>query len=71
MAGVLVAFQLSYVVPIALHLFYARRRVDLVRGPWSMGRYGWIIDTVSCCFGIFMIIFMSFPVYQPVTAATM
>lgn len=71
MAGVLVAFQLSYVVPIALNLLYARPRMSLTKGPWSMGRFGPWFDVVSLCFGIFMVIFMSFPSYQPVTAATM
>ncbi|EXJ72489.1 uncharacterized protein A1O5_04994 [Cladophialophora psammophila CBS 110553] len=71
MAGVVVTFQLSYVIPIGLHLFYARRRLALTKGPWSLGRYGWAVDMVSFCFGIFMIIFMSLPTYQPVTAATM
>lgn len=71
MAGVLVAFQLSYVIPIGLHLFYARRKSTFLKGPWSMGRYGWTCDAVAFCFGVFMIIFMSFPSYQPVTAATM
>ncbi len=60
MAGVLVAFQLSYAIPVALHLFYARRKLDLPRGPWSMGRWGWAFDIVSLCFGTFMIVFSKY-----------
>ncbi|XXH00005.1 hypothetical protein Hte_006346 [Hypoxylon texense] len=36
MAGVLVAFQLSYVIPIGLCLFYARWNLNLVKGPFNM-----------------------------------
>ncbi|EHY55040.1 Choline transport protein [Exophiala dermatitidis] len=71
MAGVLVAFQLSYVIPIALHLFHARRKSSLSPGRWSMGRFGVVCDIVALTFGCFMIIVMSFPTYQPVTASTM
>lgn len=71
MAGVLVAFQLSYVLPIGINLFYTRWNKDLVKGPFNMGRFGWIVDAIAFCFGCFMIIFMSFPVYSPVTAENM
>ncbi|KAI4858694.1 putative GABA permease [Hypoxylon rubiginosum] len=71
MAGVLVAFQLSYVIPIGLCLFYARWNIELVKGPFNMGRIGWVVNALAFLFGCFMIIFMSFLVYYPVTAANM
>ncbi|KAH7143724.1 putative GABA permease [Dactylonectria macrodidyma] len=71
MAGVLVAFQLSYLIPVGLDLFYARQHLGLVRGAFNMGRWGRTINTASFLFACYMIIFMSFPVYYPVTAANM
>jgi amino acid transporter len=71
MAGVLVAFQMSYVIPIALNAFYARSKGKHEEGPWSLGVFGWFVDVVAFCFASFMVVFMSFPVYQPVTAENM
>ena len=71
MAGVLVGFQLSYIVPVGLNLFYARWHLNLTKGPFHMGRIGLFVNVVAFLFGGFMIIFMSFPVYYPVTAANM
>ena len=71
MAGVLVFFQLTYIIPISMNLFYGRWYGGHTRGPWSMGRYGFIVDVCSCAWLIFTILFMSFPVYEPVTAENM
>lgn len=71
MAGVLVAFQSSYVLPIGLYIFHAAWRRDLKKGPFHMGKFSYPCHVVAFIFGCFMIIFMSFPVYQPVTAANM
>lgn len=70
MSGVLVSFQLSYAIPIALRVFYGRWKVK-DKGPWTVGRVGIFIDIYALIFCVFMIIFMSFPVYQPLTAANM
>lgn len=71
MAGVLVAFQLSYVLPLGVNLFYAMWKKDLVKGPFNLGRASPIVHTIAFLFGCFMVLFMSFPVYYPVTAANM
>lgn len=71
MAGVLVAFQMSYLIPISLNVFYARIKGNHEKGPWSLGWFGWLVDIVAFCFATFMVLFMSFPVYQPVTAENM
>ncbi|KAK4939256.1 hypothetical protein LTR10_020453 [Elasticomyces elasticus] len=70
MSGVLVSFQLSYAIPIALRVFYGRWRVKTM-GPWTVGRVGIFIDIYALCFCIFMIIFMSFPSTKPITATNM
>jgi len=72
MGTTLVAFQLSYNMPIALKVFYRGHFNTLPRGPWRLPQsLGFIIDVVAFAFGIFMIIFMSFPSFVPVTASNM
>ncbi|KAH8894022.1 GABA permease [Thozetella sp. PMI_491] len=71
MAGVLVAFQLSYVIPIGLNLCYSLWYQRHVKGPFSLGKFALPINIVAFIFGCFMIMFMSFPVYYPVTAPNM
>ncbi|KFG77664.1 putative GABA permease [Metarhizium anisopliae] len=71
MAGVLVAFQLSYIIPIGLYIVYAAWKKDLIKGPFNLGRLSYPCHVVAFIFGCFMTIVMSFPVYQPVTAANM
>ncbi|KAJ9149914.1 putative GABA permease [Pleurostoma richardsiae] len=70
MAGVLVALQISYVIPLALNLFYARRNLPLERGPFHLGYFTPFVNALGLVFGCFMIVFMSFPVYRPVTATS-
>lgn len=70
MAGVLVFFQLSYIIPIILSII-KRFGTAHVKPVWNLGRFGLPIDIFSCCFSAYVIIFQSFPVYQPVTAETM
>ncbi|KAF1851630.1 amino acid transporter [Cucurbitaria berberidis CBS 394.84] len=71
MAGVLVFFQLSYFLPIFVNATYARWNGKQHPSAWSMGRFGWIVDIISCFCTAFIFIFMSFPVYMPLTATTM
>lgn len=71
MAGVLVAFQISYVVPIGLNITYYAWTDRNVKGPFSLGRFSYPCQVAAFIFGCFMIIMMSLPVYQPVTAASM
>ena len=71
MAGVLVFFQLSYFIPIFLNIIFVRCRRIRPRSPWSLGKLGLAVDIFSACWTVFITIFMSFPVYQPVTAVNM
>ncbi|KAK5313420.1 hypothetical protein LTR93_010933 [Exophiala xenobiotica] len=70
MSSVLVPFQLSYAIPMALRVLYERWRVKEM-GPWTVGRAGIFIDIYALFFCVFMIIFMFFPSQQPITAANM
>ncbi|KEZ43123.1 hypothetical protein SAPIO_CDS5013 [Scedosporium apiospermum] len=72
MAGVLVAFQLSYVVPLGINIFYtAWWKKDLVKGPFNMGKFALPVHIIGFLFGCFMVLFMSFPVNSPVNATNM
>lgn len=72
MAGVLVAFQLSYVLPLGINIFYTIWwRKDLVKGPFNMGWLSIPVHIVAFLFGCFMVLFMSFPTAVPVTAGNM
>jgi amino acid transporter len=70
-SGVLALYTLSYMVPIALHLLYARKHLDITYGPWNLGRFGWAINTVAVIWSIFIFIFLCFPLYQPLVADNM
>ncbi|XWX01641.1 hypothetical protein V2A60_009669 [Cordyceps javanica] len=72
MAGVLVAFQLSYVLPIGINIFYTVwHKRDLPKGPFNMGRFSFPVHLTAFVFGCFMILFVSFPTSYPVTAENM
>ncbi|CAK7202162.1 hypothetical protein SEUCBS139899_004882 [Sporothrix eucalyptigena] len=71
MAGVLVAFQLSYVIPIGVNLFYTRWKKNLIKGPFDLGRFGVVLNIIAFIFGCFVTFFMAFPVYNPVSPANM
>ncbi|CAH0041244.1 unnamed protein product [Clonostachys rhizophaga] len=71
MAGVIVAFQLSYAIPIGARLFYSRRYCPQESARWSLGKFGAVIDSVPLAFGCFFIVFLDFPPQMPVTAVSM
>lgn len=71
MAGVLVFFQISYLIPIVLNITYGRWSAKHVKPAWSLGKFGMAIDICSAIFSIYVILFMSFPVYMPLSAVTM
>ncbi|KAJ5166315.1 uncharacterized protein N7482_005096 [Penicillium canariense] len=67
------SLYVSYLIPIVMMII---RRFDSSRGsipfgPWTLGRYGMAINTISLIFGIFVCIFVPFPTQIPVTAANM
>lgn len=70
-SGVLVLYTCSILLPVALHLLYARRNVKIVYGPWNLGKLGVPLNIVALCWSIFILIFLCFPVYYPVNAANM
>lgn len=67
------SLYVSYLIPVVMMII---RRLDTDRGPirfgpWSLGRYGMIINIYSLVFGTFVCIFVPFPTQIPVTTANM
>ena len=64
----------SYVLPIGYMLAYGRTPSShrVVRfGPFSLGRWGPVINVVALLWGTLAMLFSMFPSYQPVTPANM
>lgn len=66
-----IGLYLSYVLPI-LFIALAKIRGDRINyGPFKLGRTGLAINIFAVVYGIYMIIFLPFPPYMPVTAVNM
>jgi choline transport protein len=65
-------FYFSYAIPTVM---FAIRRYSVSNpirfGPWTMGRIGLAVNILAICFCIFLIIFLPFPPYLPVTGTNM
>jgi choline transport protein len=65
-------FYFSYAIPTVM---FAIRRYDtsdpIAFGPWTMGRFGLVINILAVAFCIFLIIFLPFPPFLPVTSQNM
>jgi amino acid transporter len=66
------ALYLSYVLPI-LFVTIAKIQGDprVKYGPWKLGRWGLPINIFAIVYGIFILIWLPFPPYMPVTAMNM
>ncbi|KAI9848617.1 MAG: hypothetical protein M1838_000489 [Thelocarpon superellum] len=65
----IVLLYISYSIPVICLLI--RGRDNVTHGPFWMGRFGFASNIVLCLWTLFTLIMYSFPIYQPVTAATM
>ncbi|KAF9889182.1 hypothetical protein FE257_007671 [Aspergillus nanangensis] len=64
------ALDISYVCVIMAHQLY-RDKVNFVEGPFTLGRWGPIINWVSVTWVLFISMVLFFPPSLPVTAANM
>ncbi|KAG2226160.1 hypothetical protein INT45_003305, partial [Circinella minor] len=64
-----IASSLAYLVPIALRLTVGRKK--FVRGPFHLGPFSQVINTVSCCWIIFTSCLFICPTEAPITADNM
>lgn len=64
-----IGLYISYVMPI-LFIFLAKMRGDQITyGPWKMSRvFGLATNFFAVIYGIFIIIWLPFPPYMPITA---
>ena len=62
---------LSYVMPLAFALIRKLQGRHPIYGPFQLGIWSIPVNIAGLAFGIFMVIFIPFPVVLPVTAATM
>jgi len=68
----IVSLYISYLMPVVLILY--RRLVTpqrLTYGPWSLGKFGVIVNVAAVIFTVYTIVFLLFPPFQPVTPANM
>ena len=66
-----VSLYASYILPIAIMI---RRRLSNDEpnfGPYTLGRYGLLVNVIAILWGTFAVIFEVFPTKMPVTAANM
>lgn len=66
-----VGLYLSYLMPITFFMVGRWRGTNPTNAPFRLGRWGTPINLFALAFGIFMIIFLPFPSFLPVTWATM
>lgn len=65
------ALYCSYLIPISLLLLKRFRKEPIPFGPWTLGRFGMLINIAALVYGAFVCIFLPFPPFQPVTAKNM
>jgi choline transport protein len=65
------ALYISYVMPIIFFTLAKLRGDHIPYGPFKLGKFGLAINIFSVLYGIFIIIFLPFPPFLPVTGANM
>ena len=58
----------SYLLPISLMVLHRFGRKEIPWGPWTLGRWGLLVNLVSIAYSVILILFSVFPPFQPITA---
>ena len=66
-----VALYVSYIIPIFCPVLKRLSGEKIVWGPWTLGRFGLVINVFALCYSVYICIFLPFPSQQPVTAVNM
>jgi choline transport protein len=66
-----VALMMSYVLPIIFFTLAKLRGDHIPYGPFRLGRWGLPINLFAIVYGIYILIWLPFPPYLPVTAKNM
>lgn len=64
------ALDLSYIAVILAHLVY-RKRVRFIEGPYTLGKWGLLVNTIAICWVCFISVVLFFPSTRPVTPYNM
>ena len=65
------SLYISYIVPITLLLIRKLEGRHPKYGPFRLGRWGIPINMFAIMYGLYIVVWLSFPVMLPVTATTM
>lgn len=61
--------NVAYLIPIVTNMLTGR--INMHRGVFFMGRWGWLVNSVTVCWLLFAIVFFSFPYEMPVIVHNM
>ena len=65
-------YYFSYAIPTVMFAIRRFNTSNPIRfGPWTMGKIGLIVNILAVAFCVFLIIFLPFPPYLPVTGTNM
>lgn len=65
------ALYISYLIPIACLIVKRLRKEEIIFGPFTLGRFGLLVNLFAFAFGTFICIFLPFPPYSHVNGSTM
>src|SRR5271170_4669914 len=65
------ALYISYIIPMVFIVMAKLRGDHIPYGPFRLGRWGLPINAFAIIYAIFIAIFLPFPPFLPVTAASM
>lgn len=66
-----ISLYFSYMLPIIVMIRRRLGKDQLTFGPFKLGRYGLVINVIGLLWGIFVVVFGTFPTEMPVNAANM
>ena len=67
----IVGLYTSYLIPVLLHAIRRIRGPPLSYGPFQLGMFGLPLNIFAVIYSTFIVTFLFFPPYQPVTAENM
>jgi hypothetical protein len=66
-----IGLYLSYVMPVLFIIIAKLRGEHIVYGPFKLGALGLPINIFAVCYGVFVLIWLPFPPFLPVTGENM
>jgi choline transport protein len=66
-----IALYISYMLPILFLLIHRLRAKHIAYGPFKLGPFGILLNIFSLLYGIYILIWLPFPPFLPVTGTNM